>query len=418
MAVANPQQANLAPSFDMIQQALQERAKLNLATPPSTAGVAAGAIGKGVGAYVGKQISTEEDKKLLTFKASLEDQLDKNRTKYAAAAAGKAPYTQDDLDSYYESHGLDKKYVPAFPDGIDTLYMSPDDIQTHTAQAQRMTNVESLASQVEKTDPVKAQVIRTVGNTDKGDPYLATIGGLSKPHFVKLADGLTHVVDNTGKDITPPLENLNTNSDASVDDYKKLNPTDKKKADKIVDDLVVKNPEVKKIASNIDVLKDLQNMIDTGKDNPTALTNIRTKLGVDVGGVSPGRMSSAVFQNEGYSKALSDRIEQWMTTGMEGTFSAKNLQGIQDQVKNDAAHFQQRYGELTNGAVGALTTQTGLTPEAAQRLLGSYTSAYKAPKPTKTAAVQEKVAVKGPNGETGKAFKNQKLPEGWHFIVP
>lgn len=379
MAVFDPSQPNLAPFYNNIQQTLQQRGDIAEKNQGVLGNVAA------IAAPIAQEAQTKEaeanKKDLLSFKTALDEQLDDHQTANKTASEGKMPYTQADIDSFWDQNKLPPESKPTVK---GTIYLSDDDIQKQVALAQQRTQLNNLADQLDKTDPKRAAAVRALGvpNEKMTQGAAEAIRKIAFPEddntaakiqYKTLSDGNTYPVLN-GAVVGAALKLPDTSG--VISDYpslQKVSPKSAKDLDAITS-AFNKDPETRKATAKLNALNSLEKALSGKTVNPNEVTNIRAELAQAVGNVPGGRFSSTLLQNEGYSKAVADRMEQFLETSSTGGLSDTNRKNDLAQVQENKAVVKKQLQDSINGnADQAVAKIKNLNPEFAKKYIGATT---------------------------------------------
>lgn len=152
MAVYNPDQVNLAPNYANIINALKSQTEIAANAPPSPLAMLAKVAGQGAGAYVGQKVANKLDadqqKKLGEMRFAIEDELSKNRTKYAAQAAGKRLYKQPDVNEQWVQLGGTPETSPNV--GADGIYLDEKDLDELYSVGQKRVRHNEFTSEIKR----------------------------------------------------------------------------------------------------------------------------------------------------------------------------------------------------------------------------------------------------------------------------
>ena len=185
MAVANPQDINVAPYYGNIINSINNQAEIaSRPRPDSGVTTALKTIAPIITNQIQKTQEMEREKKLLEYKAVLQDKLEKNKNLYESEKEGTVPITQQDLNEAFKQHTGNEKYAPIIPGG-KTIRMKPEDFKKLLDSGKIDIQIEDLAKRIEVTDPVKAAAIRAAGQ--KGAEEYLKEGG--KP--IRVSPSLT-----------------------------------------------------------------------------------------------------------------------------------------------------------------------------------------------------------------------------------
>ena len=381
--VVQPPQPNLAPSYEVIQQALAQQAQTAKETPPTPLGNAAKLVGTAAGAYAGHEFSEAEEKHLIDFKAHAEGEMQKDVAQFKAPLEGRTPLTQDDINQPYNAQGItDQTLIPKAPK--ETMYMTAEEKQNYGAKLLRSYNVNSTArtleSQPNPNAKLRASLFRIVSADPSQDATASRIAGMGAVKLQKMSDGKTYPIDpaNPFSAIGPAIDDSVVAKTNSVDNPLQLAPKDKETANKRIQDTVGKGTEAAKAVAKINGMNALENELSkVDKDgnpdvNPTAIANIRSRLALDVGGMSSKNLGSTVMQQEGFSKAAGDRFEQMWETWKKGDFTKTNVDYLLDQTRQSRMQFQNDLDGYSLAARKSLMTDIPLTDAGAAKMVAPY----------------------------------------------
>lgn len=415
MAVFDPSTPNLSGSYGLIQQALQQKGNIALQNEGVLGNVAAAAAPIAQEAQIQQEQSNKKD--LLSFKTALDEQLDDHQTANKSASEGRMPYTQADIDAFWDQNKLPPESKPTVK---GTIYLSDDDIQKQVALAQQRTQLNNLADQLDKTDPKRAAAVRALGvpNEKMTQGAAEAIRKIAFPE-----DDTASETPATGNDIfgrrvrvwpSGKQQILGGGAAKEVpDNQMATKPENLRKGEM---DLVNKGAQI--IQKQAKPLTDQMDRIDTLKEevadnNPAALVNIKAEDAL-TSGIPGGRLNAQTMQQEGFSKGVADKIDQAMTQASGGAALSKDnqkyiLMYLDAKQKKYAQHLDQAISTTAGQVHGALPDPTRVDPDL-------ITSTYKKPYADRLALAVSKVPVKGPNGEMGLATPGKPLPAGWHYV--
>lgn len=371
MAVFNPGSPNISSVYDNVQHALEQSA----AIAGKNTGVL-GTLNAAVNPIVTEAQRIQEEKskrELLQFKNSLDDQLAQHQATYTAEADGRMATTQEDIDNVWKQHNLPPEAKPTIKGKV---FISPADQTKMVDEAHQHVQINALADEVETTNPKRAKAIRALATT--GNKDAETIRKIAFPEddtpkvqYKTLSDGNTYPVLN-GTVVGPALKT--TDSSTVISDYPTLQKTSPKSAKDLdaIQTSFNKDPETRKATAKLHALNSLENALKGDSVNPNEVTNIRAELAQAVGNVPGGRFSSTLLQNEGYSKAVADRLEQWLETGATGGLSETNRKNDLKQVQDNKALVKKQLQESVDGSSKlAVSKIKNLNPEFAKKYIGS-----------------------------------------------
>jgi hypothetical protein len=157
MAVFNPDQTSLAPSYANIIAALRSQTEQAQNAPPSTMGMLAGVAGKAAGAYVGTKVANSleasQQDKLMRMKANIQYDLDKKGADLKAQGEGKTLVTPEIAAKYYQDMGIDPKYLPNIPK--EGVYFPADYLPKKAKYVEFQTKVSDAAKEYGSSDSVE-----------------------------------------------------------------------------------------------------------------------------------------------------------------------------------------------------------------------------------------------------------------------
>jgi hypothetical protein len=337
--------------------------------------------------------------------------LAKNKAQYDAFAQGKSLYTQDDVNADVAKAypGLDPKFIPQVGDkGIMVTPQEKADLEEHGVfNAQ----VEEKYQELKKTDPVKASSFKLMARMKDTQGMnmilsLGKMGTIPEPGTgrrimtvngqpVGYMDEMFHQHLNTGDNSATPLIKDWEPASWSAD------PNSRKELRSAVNKFA-SDPNVKGYTTALDNIQYIEDAVK--KNTPGSSINIRARLEQAAGGVPASKVSSTLLQSEGYSKAWSDQMAQWLQTGSKGTFTPANQKNILDQaesekqlkrsqlltkVKAEADNAQAMYGLHPDFAASVFTkpveqyvqSATKVSPQATQMrdAITAYLTAKKLP---------------------------------------
>ena len=373
MAVTPPVVPNLTGAYGNIQQALEQSAQI------------AGKNQGGVGMLAAAAEPLGEDAQA-AFKYSIEDQLLKNQAMYGAFAEGKTLYTNDDLISDMKQHHpeIDPQHYPTLPDSV---MLSPQDKNALEEHGIYNVNIEAVASEFDKKDPLKGNLFRLAARS-KDDQMMNTIAGMGKMgtipekgtgRTIMTVNGQpigymdqifgTHLNTGANASATPLIKDWNTLKYQAPDEFKTLST----EAAKFPDD-----PNVKGYTSSLD---NIQYIEKAARENTKgSALNIQARLEQAAGGVPASRISSKVLQSEGYSKAWSDQMEQWLQTAKGGTLTPENQKNILQQSWDEEDLKRSQLLQKIKSSADMAQTQHQLDPDFAASIFSTPIQQYTAPK--------------------------------------
>lgn len=326
MTVSNPQQLDLSGAYQNILRALDAKRQAINDTPLTPLANVANAVGKATGAYVGTKIEGAHEKDLLTFKSSLEKELQANQAKATTDAQGYKDYTQEDVNTYFKSHGItDEKHIPQ----LGNFRAKPQEFQDAVDKSAARVEVERLASTLEKTDPKRAAALRIVSNGSLPEGTAKQVKEILLPEDSAKEDRPQKITDpetgdifdyypktNARVQITGPTEQTPPGEMATK--VTQLHPNEIKTLQKAKVDFSKGNKDLIDVIKNTDKLKN-----SVLSDNKVGKFNDQVAL-VKLAGISAGRISQGEIVRDAGSQALADQATQLLSTKTSGKWSDEN----------------------------------------------------------------------------------------------
>lgn len=322
MTVSNPQQLDLSGAYQNILRALDAKRQAINDTPLTPLANVANAVGKATGAYVGTKIEGAHEKDLLTFKSSLEKELQANQAKATTDAQGYKDYTQEDVNTYFKSHGItDEKHIPQ----LGNFRAKPQEFQDAVDKSAARVEVERLASTLEKTDPKRAAALRIVSNGSLPEGTAKQVKEIILPEddikknapkpIMKGFDAFGRQVatydDGTtkygaGQAIKEvPEGELVTSKDglrgtAALGEQKIFNQG-----------LSLASKQTKPIVDSLDKIKNTEKIVN--ENNPNTLINIKAE-DLQTSGITGGRLNQKYITQEGFNPGIVQKGQQLLTS--------------------------------------------------------------------------------------------------------